>query len=270
MKPSLTILLLSLVASSAGVAQTSPVATVKPGGLVRWAGPSLLSCSIGDRSWAPRDGACWYPIDLGATGTVELVRRSTGGVNARLVEVGAYPYPTQHLSVADKYVEPPLEVAARIEREQLANEALFALETHGLVPLPLASPLEKLPRGGRFGARRVFNGEARSPHSGADYAVPTGTPVRAVADGDVVLAEELYFAGNAVYVDHGDGLLSMSLHLSSIAVTEGQSVRKGDVIGRVGATGRVTGPHLHFGLRWHGARIDPALVLERVEVVDIR
>lgn len=266
----LSLMLLSQVTSSAGAVQAGPVATVKPGGLVRWAGPSLLSCSIAERSWAPREGACWYPIDLGATGTVELVRRSTGGVNARLVEIADYPYPTQHLTVAEEYVEPPLEAADRIERERLANEALFALETPGLVPMPLASPLENLPRGGRFGARRVFNGEPRSPHSGADYAVPTGTPVFAVADGKVVLAEELYFAGNAVYIDHGDGLLSMSLHLSSIAVGKGQSVRQGDVIGRVGATGRVTGPHLHFGLRWHGARIDPALVLRRVEVVDIR
>lgn len=270
MRLSLTIPLLFLLGSSAGLAQASPVATVKPGGLVRWAGPSLLSCSIADRSWAPREGACWYPIDLGASGLVELVRRSTGGVNARTVAVGDYPYPTQHLKVADEYVEPPLEAVARIERERLLNEALFALETPGGSPLPLASPLERLPPGGRFGARRVFNGEARSPHSGADYAVPTGTPVRAAADGEVVLAEELYFAGNAVYLDHGDGLLSMSLHLSSIAVTKGQRVRRGEIIGRVGATGRVTGPHLHFGLRWHGARIDPALLLGRIDAVDIR
>lgn len=83
----------------------------------------------------------------------------------------------------------------------------------------------------------------------------------APADGVVVLAEEQFFAGRAVYLDHGDGLISMSFHLSEIAVAEGQEVKRGQLIGRVGATGRVTGPHLHFGLRWRGARIDPAALL---------
>jgi murein DD-endopeptidase MepM/ murein hydrolase activator NlpD len=248
----------------------TPVATVPPGSVVRWPGPALLSCSIGSRQWAPQQGSCWYPIDLEATGQVEVVRRSTGGVASRLVKVGPYPYASQRLTVAEKYVHPAPEVEARIERERLRNETLFALETPGSPELPLAMPLNPMPKGGRFGARRVFNGEARSPHSGADYAATTGKPVFAIAAGRVVLAEELYFAGKAVYLDHGDGLLSMSLHLSQIDVVEQQVVERGALIGLVGATGRVTGPHLHLGLRWHGARIDPGLLLGRVSAVDIR
>ncbi len=98
----------------------------------------------------------------------------------------------------------------------------------------------------------------------------TGTPVLAVADGRVVLAEEHYFAGKSVYVDHGGGLLSMSFHLSEILVEEGSEVKRGQPLGEVGATGRVTGPHLHFGLRWHGARVDPERLIGTVEPVDVR
>lgn len=242
-----------------------------PGGLVRWAGPSLLSCELGKRAWAPLDDACWYPIDLEAEGELELVRRSTGGVASRRVRVGPYPYSTQRLTVDDKYVTPPPETRERIERERRRTEAIFELETERRFTLPLAAPLARLPKGGRFGARRFFNGVARAPHSGADYAVATGTPVLAAAPGRVVLAEELYFAGKAVYLDHGDGLISMSFHLSEIFVAEGDEVNVGTLLGKVGATGRVTGAHLHFGLRWHGARVDPVLLFgDGSGIVDLR
>jgi len=98
----------------------------------------------------------------------------------------------------------------------------------------------------------------------------TGTVVRAVADGRVALSEDQYFAGNAVYVDHGDGLVSMSFHLSERLVADGDEVVRGQPIGKVGATGRVTGPHLHFGLRWRGARVDPDRLLGRLDVVEVR
>ncbi len=114
-----------------------------------------------------------------------------------------------------------------------------------------------MPEGGRFGARRFFNGQPRSPHSGADYAAAEGTPVRAVAAGTVVLADDLFFSGRSLFVDHGDGLISMYFHLSEALPGEGEEVRRGETIGRVGQTGRATGPHLHFGVRWRGARIDP-------------
>lgn len=201
------------------------------------------------------------------------MRRSTGGVAARLVRVGDYPYPVQELEVEEKYVAPPADQLERIERERRAVAALFRLESPRRFELPLAPPLAALPAGGRFGARRVFNGQARSPHSGADYRATRGTPVLAVAPGRVVLADEHYFAGKSVFVDHGDGLVSMSFHLSEFEVEPGSEVQGGDRLGRVGATGRVTGPHLHFGLRWHGARVDPGLLLgagATAGVVEIR
>jgi murein DD-endopeptidase MepM/ murein hydrolase activator NlpD len=153
----------------------------------------------------------------------------------------------------------------RARRETARVEALWSLRTPRRFTLPLAPPLEKLPAGGRFGSRRFFNGEPRSPHSGADYAAAQGTPVLAVAPGRVVLAADHFFSGKSVFVDHGDGLLSMSFHLSGLAVAEGDEVAAGEILGLVGATGRATGPHLHFGLRWRGARVDPADLLRAPE-----
>ncbi len=100
---------------------------------------------------------------------------------------------------------------------------------------------------------------------GVDYPTPIGSPIIAVADGTVTLAEEMFFAGNAVFLDHGDGLVTMYFHLADIAVKPGQEVRKGHVLGHVGSTGRATGPHLFFGIRWRNARIDPEVVLESPE-----
>jgi murein DD-endopeptidase MepM/ murein hydrolase activator NlpD len=100
------------------------------------------------------------------------------------------------------------------------------------------------------------------PHMGSDYPVPVSAPVLAVADGTVALAQDLFYPGNAVFIDHGDGLISMYFHLSEINVQAGQQVRQGDRLGRVGTTGRSTGPHLFFAVRWHNARIDPRFVLE--------
>ena len=260
--------LLAAAASPVRAAETA--ATVAPGGVVRWAGAELVSCSLGGRTWAPLDGACWYAVDLGRTGSLELVRRSSAGRAARRVRVAAYPYPTQRLEVEEKYVEPPPGERERIAREARRVAALWALETPRRFALPLAAPLDPLPEATRFGARRIFNGRPRNPHSGADFAAAPGAPVRAAADGRVVLAEEQYFAGRAVYLDHGDGLVSMSFHLSEILVRPGDEVRRGQEIGRTGASGRVTGPHLHFGVRWHGARVDPALLLGAAAPVDLR
>jgi len=243
---------------------------VRPGGVVRWPGPELLECSQGDRRWPPVDDACWYAIDLDTSGQVELVRRSTGGVASRVVEVSSYPYPTQKLQVEEKYVAPPAAELGRIAREREQVVALFTLETPPRWHAPLGAPLATLPEPSRFGSRRIFNGEPRSPHSGADFAAREGTPILAVADGRVALAADQYFAGRAVYVDHGGGLISMSFHLSRIAVKNGDDVRRGEVIGYSGATGRVTGPHLHFGLRLHGARIDPEMLVGRLDAVEIR
>ena len=109
--------------------------------------------------------------------------------------------------------------------------------------------------------RRIINGVSRGSHSGADFGAPSGMPVLAVADGEVALVGEHFFGGRSVFLDHGDGLITMYMHMSEVDVTAGEHVTAGQRIGAVGATGRAQGPHLHFGVRWHGARVDPMSLL---------
>ena len=240
-------------------AQPSPA---RPGGVVLWPAEGLESCGLDERRWDPVDGACWYPVDLLATGPLELVRWRHGQRESRPVEVAAYPYDVQRLEIADdSRVNLSPENAARAARESARVARLWSGDREALFSLPLGPPLADLPDGGRFGSRRIINGQPRSPHTGADYSAGEGEPVLAVAAGVVALAEEHFFAGNSVFLDHGGGLVSMYFHLSRIDVEPGESVDRGQRIGAVGATGRATGPHLHFGLRWHGARIDPATLL---------
>ena len=259
-RTALAVLLLVSLArqGSAAVAPQS----VRPGSIVRWPGEGALECTQGERHSSPIAGVCYFPIDLLATGTVEVERRTTKGAEQRTLTVASYPYPTERLTgVEEKYVSPPASELARIEREQRETAAVFRRATPLNFTLPLGAPLARLPEGGRFGARRIFNGEARSPHGGTDFKAAPGTVVYAPADGVVALAAGQYFAGNAVYLDHGDGLVTMSFHLSEILVETGAAVQRGQPIGKVGATGRVTGPHLHFGARWRGAKVDPQLLL---------
>ena len=174
-------------------------------------------------------------------------------------------YPTRHLTVEPRYVEPPPEVAARIEREYLRQTAIFAADTperlwRGAWVRPVPGRANS-----RFGSRSVFNGQPRSPHSGADFLAAVGTPVAAPAGGRVVLAGDTYFSGGSVILDHGQGIYSYLAHLSRILVDEGDLVRKGDVVARSGATGRVTGPHLHWTVRLGGARVDPLSVIELLQ-----
>lgn len=256
-----------LVAATTSTAPAGPAAapsalSVRPGSIVRWPGEGIVECQQGEQRFAPIAGACAYPVDLLATGTLEVARRTEQGVERRTLTLTAYPYPTESLTgVAEKYVSPPAAELARIEREQRETAAVFARRTVRQFTLPLGAPLAVLPEGGRFGSRRIFNGEARSPHGGTDFKAAPGTLVYAADDGIVALAAGQYFAGNAVYVDHGDGLVSMSFHLAEILVKTGAAVKRGQPIGKVGATGRVTGPHLHFGARWRGAKVDPQVLL---------
>lgn len=239
-----------------------PQGTVRPGSIVRWMGEGVVECVQATRRFAPIDGVCFFPIDLLASGTLEVERRTAAGVERRTLRLGRYPYPTESITgVDEKYVSPPAAALARIERERRETARVFTRATMRRFTLPLAAPLVELPEGGRFGSRRIFNGEARSPHGGTDFKAAPGTTVHAAADGIVALATGQYFAGNAVYLDHGDGLVTMSFHLSEILVRNGDEVKGGQAIGKVGATGRVTGPHLHFAARWRGARVDPQLLL---------
>lgn len=246
-------------------APTASVARVVPGGVIRWS-PAGADCRIGTDAFSPQAGSCWFAVDLlTPPGTRWVVRTPQG---ARTVETATYPYPEQHIRLEDeKMVSPDAASLKRISEENARIAALWPLRTPARFSLPLAPPLAEMPPGGRFGSRRVFNGQPRNAHSGADYSMPKGTPVLAVAPGRVALAEEHYFAGKSVFVDHGDGLISMYFHLDAIQAQAGEDVTAGTVIGTVGASGRATGPHLHFGIRWRGARVDPAVLLDPTRVV---
>ncbi len=259
-------LLLALAAPPGGAAGAPAVAAV-PGGLVRWAGDGIEACEAAGRRWPPLAGACLYPIDLAAAPGVLAVARWRAGVReAAAIRVLDSPYPVQRITIEDTgKVELSPESLARVERERRRVGRLWAADGPGRFALPLAPPLEPLPAAGGFGARRFFNDQPRSPHSGADFAAAAGTPVLASAAGRVVLADDLFFSGESVFIDHGAGLVTMYFHLSERLVEEGAEVRRGQAVGRVGATGRASGPHLHFGVRWRGARLDPTLLLAAPE-----
>jgi murein DD-endopeptidase MepM/ murein hydrolase activator NlpD len=176
------------------------------------------------------------------------------------LRVAAKRFPTRRLRVAPAFVDPPAESAQRIVAENDRLDAVFKTTTWRESVGPFQAPVTATGRN-TFGARSIFNGRPRQPHGGVDFGSPIGTPVVAPAPAVVALAEDLYFTGRTVILDHGQGLYSVLAHLSSIAVAEGDSVERGAVVGEVGATGRVTGPHLHWGTRLQGARVDPLSLL---------
>ena len=153
------------------------------------------------------------------------------------------------------------EALARIARErEIIDAALTNWRDRPLTGIGLTAPVDG-PRSSSFGLRRFFNDEPRAPHKGMDIAVPEGTPVAAARDGIVTVTGDFYFNGNTVIVDHGQGLITMYCHLSAIGVEHGAAVAAGDALGAVGRTGRVTGPHLHFGTYLNGTAVDPSLLL---------
>ena len=192
------------------------------------------------------------------------IRPVRGAVIARVytltVELKAYP--TRQLTVAPRYVEPPPEVGERIASEARQQAAIFAIATgdrlwRGSWGRPVTGQATSA-----FGSRSVFNGQPRNPHSGADFRAAEGTPVTAPNVSMVVLTGDTYFSGGSVILDHGWGLYSYFAHLSKILVEKGDLVELGQVIGHAGATGRVTGPHLHWTLRLNGARVDPLSLID--------
>ncbi len=171
-------------------------------------------------------------------------------------------YRTQTLTVTnDRQVNPNADDLKRIDAESARTEAALTRYTETITPdFRLLQPI-KGTRSPTFGFRRIFNGEARNPHSGMDIPAATGTPIQAPADGIITEVGDFFFNGNTVFIDHGSGLATMYCHLSRIDVKIGQSVKRGEKIGLVGATGRVTGPHLHFGVSLNRAMVDPALLM---------
>jgi murein DD-endopeptidase MepM/ murein hydrolase activator NlpD len=168
----------------------------------------------------------------------------------------------EKLSVAKEFVEPSAEEAARAEKEgQHLHEIYSTVTPERLWAGKFRLPLDGARNAKNFGRRRVLNGQPRSPHSGMDLPAAAGTPIHAAQRGRVVLAEELFFGGNAVVVDHGLGVYTFYAHMQSIGVAVGDMVEKGALLGKVGATGRVTGPHLHWGLTIGDARVNPMQIL---------
>ena len=179
----------------------------------------------------------------------------------QLLTVLPKTFATRRLTVDAAFVNPSAEQAARIKDDTARLNGAWGSS----VPTSLWSGAWARPVPGAansvFGTRSIFNGEPRSPHSGADFQGAAGTPVKAPNSGRVVLADDLYFTGNTVVIDHGAGLFSLFAHLRAINVHDGDSVTTGEVLGELGATGRVTGPHLHWAVRLDGARIDPLSLL---------
>ncbi len=171
-------------------------------------------------------------------------------------------YPVQHLTLPRDKVDLDEESLVRVKAEQDQVRAVLATATqerlwHGGFIEPVQGTMT-----GAFGRVRIINGQARSPHNGEDIGAPPGADVVAMNDGVARLTVDHFFSGKGVFLDHGLGFFSMYFHLSEVAVREGDSVKRGQVIGKVGATGRATGPHLHWGVRLNGARVDPYSLLK--------
>jgi murein DD-endopeptidase MepM/ murein hydrolase activator NlpD len=207
-----------------------------------------------DLDTAPGEHALLVERDFGAAG----LQSETGQLR-----VAAKEFPTTQLTVEPGYVELSPENQERAAREARETAAIYAtLTPERYWREPFAVPIPGATGGNNFGHRRIFNGQARDPHSGADLRATTGTPIFATNRGRVVLAKDLFFSGNAVFLDHGQGVYSVYLHLSEIRVEPGQMLERGELLGLAGATGRVTGPHLHWGVRVLDARVDPFSLLK--------
>jgi murein DD-endopeptidase MepM/ murein hydrolase activator NlpD len=223
---------------------------------------TLASFRVDDRAWQVLVG-----VDL-TTGPAPYKVNVTASLPAGdsaasyTLKIADKAFPTRKLTVDDAFVTPPAGAMARIEEDARALERCWANPSPeklwaGAFVRPVPHDANSA-----FGSRSVFNGQVRNPHSGADFRSPPGTPIKAPNAGRVVLARDLYYSGGTVVIDHGLGLFSLFAHLSKIDARDGATVATGDVVGLVGATGRVTGPHLHWMVRLNGARIDPLSLLQ--------
>ena len=233
------------------------IGKVPAGSHVQYAGRELRVSSY---------GSVVFGIGRDEKGPLRVqVQRPDGSSETATIAVAPRDWPTERVNgVPPKTVNPPPVIAERIKREQAQ---VTAARTRDDNRTDFAQPFMWPVQGrisGRFGNARIYNGQPGSGHSGMDIAVPTGTPVKAPAAGVVTFAApDLYLTGGTLLLDHGFGVSSNFLHLSRIDVKVGDRVERGQVVAAVGATGRATGPHLHWGMNWFDTRIDPLLVLDR-------
>jgi hypothetical protein len=262
-------------AQSSAVTLTPPLVEAGSPELIRVEAPAVANL---DGEWLGRklqffhgrDKGAWFAlagVDVEAPAgpsqlkiTVRLPE-ATARQLSRAVEIHPAHYRTGSLTVPPKFVSPGPDEMKQIEADSKLKAKVFA--ESAAEPLWISSfraPVTAAPTDS-FGTRRMFNGKLASIHKGMDFRAAMGTPVRAGNSGVVVLARPLYYEGNCVVIDHGQGLFTLSMHFSRIDVKEGQHVVAGDQLGLSGATGRVTGPHLHWAVRWQGAYLDPAKLL---------
>lgn len=241
-----------------------------PGGLIKGTAPVGTRIQVnGQTIEVDSTGAFAFGFERDAKGSVTLrMDYPDGRRESKTIPLTARAYDIQSITgVAAKYVSPSPEAQAQIKADNALIKQARAqrLETAYFMQefiWPVTGPIS-----GVYGSQRIFNGEPRRPHMGVDVARPTGTPVVAPADGQVTLASDLYYSGLTVFIDHGHFVSTSYLHLSKMTVKPGDFVKQGQKIGEVGATGRVTGPHLHWGLTWKGVRLDPATLVPPMEPV---
>ncbi|HPQ96123.1 MAG: peptidoglycan DD-metalloendopeptidase family protein [Thiothrix sp.] len=237
----------------------APLAAAKP--VIHYAGHRVTVIPY-QGSWVALVG-----IPLDATPgqqSLQVTNPQSGEGFSSAFTVRGKHYKTQRLRIHDRNKVTPDEASSqRILAELKVQERLKNHFSAREANYDFIKPVSGRDSG-RFGSRRIINGQQRSPHSGMDLAVPSGTPVRSTASGTVLYTGNLFFSGNVVYVDHGSGLISMYAHLSNIKVRPGQQLRQGEVLGLSGKTGRATGPHLHWSVYLNGEAVDPALLLQKI------
>jgi murein DD-endopeptidase MepM/ murein hydrolase activator NlpD len=237
-----------------------------------WLGHEIaFSFDASHKSWFALAGASLetkpgeYPIQLrGETFAGQSAGPPDGQTISfeKKIRVERQRYPRKQLKVPGRYTAPSPEDQRQIEQDKETKDDAFKTlspdrEWKGSFAAPVNAEISDV-----FGVERVFNGSVQSTHQGLDFRVPSGTPVAAVNSGRVILARPLFFEGNCVVIDHGQGLLTLYLHLSKFSVKEGDDVSKGQPIGLSGGTGRATGPHLHLAVRWQGVYLNPQVLLK--------
>ncbi len=266
--------LLVLLAGLPALALAMPEHAPRPGGIAvleipgsNDATPPVVQFD-GRRTLVVRHDGNWLavigiPLDREpgpATATINNVDDSEP--RSLVFDIGTHAYREQHLTVKPGYVNPaPAQLERIIAEREHIDAALASWSDRAVDTVTLRAPVGGA-RSSSFGSRRFFNDEPRAPHRGMDIAAGAGTEISAPLDGSVLLAGDYYFTGNTVIVDHGQGLLTLYAHLQELAVEDGQIIERGERLGTVGATGRVTGPHLHFAVYLNGTPVDPALLLD--------